>query len=657
MKKSKCLGARAFAPALSVLSLACGASWGQQTKSDLLTELNPMVVVGARVEQSLQDVLPSVSVITKEEIQKTNANDISDLLMGQVGMEFARTGTLGSPISIFMRGASSSQTLVLLDGVPIMSEGAAGALSTIDMIPLSQIQRIEILRGNASAIYGPGAVGGVIQLITQKKSVSGFNPFAEVIYGRFNTASTSVGFDGANDAGIQYSFAAGHQESQGFEAISHAAYSSVNPNANGYRGDNVRFAISKQFSADTLVGLRYMQTDKKSSFDNNYGGTAANNYMDSASQDWENKTQIQSLQLHAIHKVTQDWRSDAVFNRTGTKQSTLTDGATNMSYGTTDTVIDTISWKNTFVLNPQHTLLAGFETANSKFDGQKLSGSPEVSAPVVRDALRKRFFAGSQSVFGAASLQLNASREMLPESVSANTYLVGGGYRVNDNWKATVSRSTAIQAPTIGQLYDVAWGGSNSLAPERSRSTEVGFQYAANDTYMRVIAFKVDYENLITTGNSLVADPFWASQGINQLVNVQSGHNKGLEAQLTKKIDRLRFNLGLTHQTPVNDDPNLAVLNKARDFGSFDLAYAQNQTTELGGRVYATTSRTTLNPASNKVPTAGYGVIKLYANRHLTREWTAGVSLDNAFNRQYQHLAGYNTAPRSLFVSLRYQAK
>jgi vitamin B12 transporter len=654
MKKSIRLRARAFVPALSVLSLACGAAWGQLTS--LNAELNPMVIVGSRMEQPLHDVLPSVSVITKEEIQKTNASDISDLLMGQVGLEVARTGTLGSPVSIYIRGASSSQTLVLLDGIPIMSEGAAGALSTIDMIPLNQIERIEILRGNASAIYGPGAVGGVIQLITQKKSVSGFKPFGEIFYGRFNTSSTTVGFDGGQDD-VRYSLAAGHQESQGFEAISHTAYPNVNPNKNGYRGNNFRLSVTKELDAANLLGVRFMQTDKKSSFDNNYGGTAVNNYTDSAVRDWENKTQIQSVQLYSVNKITQDWRSDAVFNRTMTKQATLTDGVANMSYGTTDTAIDTVSWKNTVALNSQHTFLAGFDAANSKFDGQKQSGYPEVSAPVVKDATRKRLFAGTQSVFGAASLQLNASREMFPEAVSANTYLIGGGYRLNDKWKATVSRSTAIQAPTIGQLYDFAWGGNQNLSPERSRSTEAGLQYAADSTYMRVVAFKVDYQNLITTGNSLVNDPFWAQQRIKQLVNVQSGHNTGLEAQFTKKVDRLRFNLSVTHQTPVNDDPSLVVLNKARNFGSFDLTYALDQASEFGARVYSTSARTTLNPASEKVPTSGYSVIKLYANHHLTREWSAGISLDNAFNREYQHIAGYNTAPRSLFASLRYQSK
>lgn len=656
MNKSIRLGARGFAPALSLLSLALSSAWGQQTSLNANAELNPMVIVGARMEQLLQDILPSVSVITKEEIQKTNANDISEVLLGQVGLEVARTGTLGSPVSIYMRGASSSQTLVLLDGVPIMSEGAAGALSTIDMIPLSQIERIEILRGNASAIYGPGAVGGVIQLVTQKKSSSGFKPFAEIRYGRFNSSSTTVGFNGGQD-GVSYSLAAGHQESQGFEAISHKSYPSVNPSANGYRGDNFSVSVSKDLDAANRLGVRFVQTDKKSSFDNNYGGTAANNYMDSALQSWANKTQIQTFQLYALNKITQDWRSDAVFNRTTTKQSTLTDGVANMSYGTTDTIIDSLSWKNTFALNSQHTLLAGFDAANSKFDGQKLSGFPEVPAPVVKEAMRKRLFAGTQSAFGAASLQVNVSREILPEALSANTFFVGGGYQLTEKWKATVSRSTAIQAPTIGQLYDIAWGGNRSLTPERSRSTEAGLQYVAERTYMRIVAFKVDYENLITTGNSLVADPFWAAQNVKQLVNVQSGQNTGVETQWTRQIDRFRFNLGLTHQTPVNNDVSLKVLNKARNFGSFDLAYALSQTSELGGRVYSTSSRTTLNPAGDKALTSGYGVFKLYANHKLTREWTAAVSVDNAFNRHYQHLAGYNTAPRSLFASLRYQAQ
>ena len=162
-------------------------------------EINPVEVTATRMEQKLSDSIPAVSVITKEESVRSNAGDISELLAGQTGIEFARNGGIGAPIFVYMRGSGSTQTMVLVDGIPFSSQDATGGASPINMIPINQIDRVEIMRGNAAAIYGSGAMGGVINLITTSKDSKGFNPSSSITYGRYNSTRASTGLDGGED--------------------------------------------------------------------------------------------------------------------------------------------------------------------------------------------------------------------------------------------------------------------------------------------------------------------------------------------------------------------------------------------------------------------------------------------------------------------------
>jgi len=165
MKKSIRLRARAFAPALSVLSLAVAVSVQAQG-----IEVNPVVVSASRIEQPLSQVLSSVSVITRADIDKSQAATLADLLQGEAGFEFGRNGGPGTTTSFFLRGQDSINTVVLIDGVRAQVD-QIGAIQMTDF-PLHQIERVEILKGNVSALYGNGAIGGVINVITRENKGS-----------------------------------------------------------------------------------------------------------------------------------------------------------------------------------------------------------------------------------------------------------------------------------------------------------------------------------------------------------------------------------------------------------------------------------------------------------------------------------------------------
>lgn len=137
-----------------------------QTTDDVLP---PIVVTASRFSQSQTDALAHSTVITAEDIRHASAFDLPTLLQQEAGLQMSQNGGPGQASSLFMRGASPAQTLILLDGVPLRREGFSAAPVLEHILP-AQIERIEIVRGNVSAIYGSGAVGGVIQIFTHKGS-------------------------------------------------------------------------------------------------------------------------------------------------------------------------------------------------------------------------------------------------------------------------------------------------------------------------------------------------------------------------------------------------------------------------------------------------------------------------------------------------------
>jgi vitamin B12 transporter len=648
MKKSFAVRVRVVAPALSLVGLAC-ASVSAQTTSN---PINPVVVIGSRNEQNLQDVLPSVSVLQRADIEKSHAGDLSELLMGQPGIEFSRTGGPGSPISVYMRGASSAQTMVLVDGIPFNSEGAIGALSSLEAIPVSQVERIEILRGNASALYGPGAMGGVIQIFTRKASADKFSPYANLTYGRYNTMDTLVGF-GLGEGSTTYNFSVGRKESKGFEAISHATFPSllINPANNSHKADSFALSVEREISSAHRLGFRALESEALTSFDNPYAG--------STSENWSNSSRTQLLQIYSKNRMSSDWRSNLSLSQSNVTQRTLVDDAPEMHYGISKSSQNIFRWDNTYILDASHVGSFGYELKTSGLDSQRDDWTTNQRLSLARTAQKKRSYVGLNSNYGRLTIQTNASYEMLPNGVDGTTFLLGAGYQIDPNYKITMTRSTAIQAPTVGQLNDVTQGGNSALGSEKSTSTELGLQYASDKTTARAVAFIVDYDRLIASGTTYVDDPYWGQGGrnIKKLVNVRNAHNTGFELSASHTYASWRLGSSFTHQTLVYEADTTPVLNKSRNIGSVDVSYLWSGKTTVGWRTFVSSSRQTYDPNDSIVPTAGYGLTKVYARTSLNDEWTAGLTVDNLFDKKYFQVAGFNNPGRSLFVNLTYRAK
>jgi len=621
-------------------------------------ELDPVIVVSNRVNEQLSDALPSVSVIQKSDIEKFRYSDLYELLSGQPGMQLTRSGGAGNQTSVYMRGANSSQTLVLVDGIAFASQGAIGAISPLEAIPLAQVERIEILRGNASAAYGPGAAGGVIQIFTQSPSQLSEGVDVKADMGSMSSRSLQTSIR-KNTGDGQLSLTLSEDRSDGISTMTPARYADVagvniNPDLNGFESKSVGLGWRQNLSSGTQVAFRYLNTSTLASYDNPYAS--------SSTERWATKSTLELGGVQVSHRMSEAWKSTLTYGQSLSKLSTLTNDVLNADYGTTNSRQQETKWDNVVDMANDAQLTFGYGNQMAELDAGRTSYDYNVSPPtpievrVNKSVHQDRFFGGVNQHVGAWTWRVNLSHEQLPASQSGDTYLLGAAYALNERYKVTWTRSTAIQSPTVGQLYDVAYGGNESLKPEHSSSTEIGLQFKDDNSYWRLVAFEVQYQDMIAASSNPVADPFWAAQYVTQLENLSNTQNKGLEFAFAKKWADWGVQLAYTTQTLENLSSSRPIQNRANRFGSVTVSHFMGERTSLNAKVLATSEQWTsmIGSFSASALVPGYAVLNLSADHKVRADLKLNFSVLNALDATYFHLDGYNNPGRTYFMGLKY---
>ncbi len=631
MKKS--IRVRAFAPALSVLSLAVAASVQAQG-----IEVNPVVVSASRMEQPLSDVLSSVSVITRADIDKSQAASLADLLQGQAGFEFARYGGPGATTSLFLRGQDSKNVAIFVDGVRTQVD-AYSSLTVTDM-PLSQIDRIEVLHGNAGALYGESAIGGVINIYT-RKGKGDPKGYGSISYGSRNTSNMNVGY-GGRQSDYSFNFNAGHEASDGMSSIAPAT--SVNPDKDGYRKKFLAGNVDKKISNDLTIGLR---------FNANWSAVDTDDAYALSAQDIQQfKTKNESVGMFVRQAISDKWVS--VLDLTDAKY-TNKDMLNGVPYSAGDLSgynglmkgnQKAARWSNTYQLQPKTQANFGLDYQDEKF-----SAMGDAAYEVKRQT--SGYFAGVLHQVDKLSIQTNlrrdgvsvantsASGQYQSNDSSATTGLIGVGYQLEQNWRLTSSVSTGFRAPAAAEI-----SSSPSLKPEKHQSEEVGIVYSAEKTLARLTYFESSTKDAIGwayTGNGSCTQ--------NCYENIAQASNKGFESSVRSQWMGNSVNLSLTFQDPINEVTGKQLSLRARHYGSFDISRPVGGY-EIGSKVYASGARANAGPMGG-----GYALVSFYVSRKIDNDWTARVKLENAFDREYQLIKGYNTPGRGIYATLQYQPK
>ena len=642
-------------------------------------QVNPLVISATGYQQPLSNVLPSVSVITREDIEKSQAPTIADLLQGEPGIEIARNGGPGQTTSFFLRGNQSTNLAIYVDGVRAPTDGY-GNITSLN-IPPSTIEQIEILRGNSSALYGNAAIGGVINVFTRQGNNGDPKAYASLTGGSYSTQDLLVGYGGKiNDTKFNVNFS--ESSSQGFPTLNTSQFSLANPNNGQYNRQAINGSLSQNISKDLELGAGFQYFASNSTYGDPYAGPIASGGDGTNSSTTFNAKNINTnFNAYAKYHVNDDWttRLDVLQSQLNSQYysnaniAALT--AENNAYGqsmgygdlgnplyyttnySTQSIQTFTKWFNSYRLGKDKTATFGIDYTQSGFNdgfGDQMSQSLQ------------GYHAGYNQRYESLDIQINGRHDGVAvnqmnsaysnQNYSANTGLFGLGYYLTDNLKLTGTTSKGFQAPTAAQIFGAPGQGfpitfNPNLTPQTSYSNEAGFSYSKSEWLTRLMYFDTRTTNAIL---------YQSSSG--QFVNTPYLTNQGFELSQKAQIYGVNLSAAYTIQNPIQTSTGTAPQLISKQFGSVDLNKPLG-IYDIGTKVvFSGTRQSTLVDPNNfytstPITLNAYQVWSFYAGMKVSEEWMARVRLNNAFNQQYQLVGGYNTPGRNVMLTMTYQQK
>lgn len=590
------------------------------------SSLGEVVVTASRMPQPLDQTIAHTTVLNEQEIRRSGAPDVPALLRSLAGLEVAQSGGLGKLSGTFMRGTNSSHVLVLLDGVRINS--ATSGTTALEHIMLDSVARIEVVRGNASSLYGSEAIGGVIQIFTRRgHGAPAFNASAGL--GNQNTQRLAAGFSGElNDT--SFSVNAGKTKTNGVSAIDPQLAVRANPDRDGY--DNTTFSAQLQhaFNADHQLSASLFDSSGTSQTDSSFFPAVPTDVHSS-------KSSIRKLALAADNRISDAWQSRLQLAHGTDDSQSFLNGVPDVASGALfKTTNRQIAWQNDVLLA----------------DSQRINLAAEHLAQAVTSSTafsRTRRNVGSllggyAGEYGMHQVQLNLRHDRYSDFGIANTGLLGYGLQFADAWRFTASIGNAFKAPTFNDLfYPLTWGfaGNPSLRPERARNREAGLRYAANGQRLDVVYFDNRIRDLIAVNGTFTT-----------MENVGEARIDGLELGYAGKFGGTHLTANATLQDPrdaatgqklprrAKEHANIAC---SREFGAWN----------AGAELHHSGARKNSNFDNFVLP--AYQSVNLTSAYKIDAHLNLTARVDNLFNRAYSEAYSFNTLGRRLFVGLSYQ--
>ncbi|QPK62831.1 TonB-dependent receptor [Methylomonas sp. LL1] len=594
---------------LSMLLTAVGASLSTQAAgNDEAANLPETVVTATRTETVRNQLATATTVFNREDIEQLQVRTLPDLLKTAPGIDVTENGGYGKQTSIFMRGTNSDHVLVLIDGIKAGS--ATSGTSAFQFIPIEQIERVEIIRGPQSSLYGSEAIGGVIQIFTrkgaQKDQPSITLDAGAGSYDTFNTAGTVSG----KWQNSWYSLGASHINSQGFDARRPAP--GVNdPDRDGYYNTGLNARVGHRFDNNAEIEAFFMRSFGKTEFD----GTP-------------NKTDFvnQVVGTSGSFDILDNWRSTLRFGQTQDENDNFRPNG--LFYSRFNTTRWNATWLNQITLAADHQLTLGTDYRVDEIQSSTRYNESSRYDVGVFGELHSRIF---DSHFLNASVRWDEN-EAFGDSVTGN---VGWRYNWDYGLSAFASFGNAFKAPTFNQLYFPNYGNPD-LQAETSTSFEAGIAGNHDWASWEIRAYHTNIDDLIA---------------IFPVENLDKAQIDGIEAELSSQILGWRNTLNMAMLSPRDRVTNLRLARRAEQTLSYDLSRAFGDF-DLGAHVLAQGNR--FDDRANRIEVDGFVTVDLRTAYHIDKHWMLSAKLNNLLDKDYETVDTYNNAGRNFFFSIHY---
>ncbi|WP_319518158.1 TonB-dependent receptor domain-containing protein [uncultured Martelella sp.] len=601
---------------------------------DVVTELEPVyVTTPLRRPSTITQSTSTVTVIDEEDIAKSAAPDLPSLLRKYPGVNITTNGGQGAQASVTLRSARANQTLVLVDGMRVAS--ATTGTAYLSNIPLSAVNRIEVVEGAHSAQWGADAIGGVINIITRDGS------FCENGKNVCTTVETGVtwpwgGFAngtvrGSTADGVDFNVGLGILGTEGYNFTTPAS-GLIEPDDDGFLQGSFNYALSKDF----LWGRLYT--------DGFYA--RSNPHFDGASS-WGPGAN-QSLQTNAGFKVGaeidhgEDWSSVfEIYSALDYNKTFLKGDATyNSDFDTTRYGLNASTTKE-FVTGD---LFSSLTFGGEAYEEHVSSSTDYSKSSRAIGAVYTQYSLEWEALDLNAGLRYDANEDF----GGALTYNVGVGYELIEGLTARASFATGFRAPDFNQLYYPGYFGSYvgnpDLDPERSKSYEVGLNWAASDTssvdlvwYQTFIDDMIDYTSDFST-----------------YTNIDKAKISGVRAVWSQALmdDRLGLDFGFEYRLPKDETDDQYIANQNRLKLTAAASWQATEALNLNADIEYVGSRWT-NTASYNPQLGDYTLVNVSALYDIDQAARVKFAVENLFDEDYETAYGYN-APGTT-VTLSYQ--
>ncbi len=639
----KLIRARGWLPVVSALSLACASTHAQPIFQNV-------VVTATRIPTPLNESLRDITSIDRAEIESSGATSMTELLNAIPGVQVSPDSVRGAVPSIFIRGTNSTHTLFLVDGQRISS--ATTSATAFQSIPIEQIERIEVLRGPSSSLYGSDAIGGVIQVFTRNGSSGQPAPSLYAAIGQYGTAITSVGY-GGTQGDTRFQLQAGRETTRGFSEIKASKpglFDTFNPDRDGYRQTNFGLKVSQKISPDLELGGNYLYSDGVKYSDNaNCDATYTTCTTNYGNKDLQT---IHSGAVNLIWQASQRWKSSIRLGRSQDNSESrefdpVTQVTTIPKYKTTQ---DQWVLQNDIALDVGQ-LMVSLESRDVSVDSTKTFD--------VNSQNSKSLVLGYQANLERHLVQASARRDDIQNIGNRTTGSLGYGYRLSPGLVMRGSAGTAFHAPSFNDLYwpfDPVnfYKGNPALKPESSTNRELGLQFENTKTKAGITVYQNKVKDLIAYDS----DPITYIGTVN---NIGAADIKGATLYFSRRIDHWKLSAAYDYLSAKDRATGHFLARRVPRSATFDLERTDGPL-KTGVRLQAFDSR--FNDSSNTQSLPGYSLLALRSSYVINQAWQVHAQINNLMNKDYIVIRStlppyndYSAAGRSLYVGLRYAPK
>ncbi|CDG23189.1 Vitamin B12 transporter BtuB [Xenorhabdus poinarii G6] len=599
---------------LSAASVAVFSSWGHFAVAD---DQDSLVVTANRFNQPVSSVLAPVTVVTREDIDRWQSNNLVDVLRRLPSVDIAQNGGIGQHSSLFVRGTNSNHTLVLVDGIRLNQAGITGA-ADFSQIPLSMVQRIEYVHGARSAVYGSDAIGGVINIITKRAQ-------------RGTTLNAGLGsngyqnYDGSTQQQIGentlLTTAAGYTYTKGFDVVVDGKTGGYHqPDRDGFMSKMGWLELDHKINAHLSGFARTYGFNNRTAYDAQSLGEADTRELSNRTYDTgiHFNQGIYSSQFIASYSHVKDNNYFPKYGRYG-QNSSLSDSK---QYN--------VQWGNRWQV--------GYGAISSGIDWKRESvaaGSNHI--PTQKYVDNTGFYLTAQQKIQDVIVEGAVRSDRHSEYDWNTTGQMGIGWTFMDGYRFISAYGTAFKAPTLSQLYS-QWGNEN-LTPEKSQQWEVGIEGLTGALSWRLSAYRNDIDQLIDFAN-------------NRYENIGKARIAGAEWTGTMDTGVFQHQLTLQYVDP-RDGDNKPLTRRAKqqvkyqlDWEAFNVDWGI--TYQYIGRRYDHDYRT-YPPQTVKL--GGVSIWYVNASYPITDHFTIRARIANLFDKNYETAYGYRTSGREYYLT------